>query len=358
MAHWKERSVTNLDVVYFEYENRAQLEKAEMVYVWDLDKTYLDTSIDSLGGLFHTIFEKAFTKKNVPGTPDIIRSLARYRKKHFNEENFPLFFVSASPPQMESKVYEKFILDEIQPVGMFYKDNLKNLAPKKILYLKKQIGYKVQSLLQLRAQLPNSVKMICFGDDSESDATIYNLFSDICARRQTEAQLTVLLDDLGVNYAQIDEILKLQSSIPIQDPVEKIYINLATDTDPEYYLKYGRRTLPTYNSFQVALDLVQDQRLSLEELGGIASGLIEKYKFTTEQLVSAFDELIRRRIIGLSSYEMIKNYFIEKKIVSQSWTPKIEPLKEKSTDNGHVYELEGIFEAWIPRQIDYLKDYR
>lgn len=358
MAHWKQRSKTNLDVVYFDYQASAARENSDEVYVWDLDKTYLDTSIDSLSGLFHTIFEKAFTKKNVPGTPDIIRSLARYRKKNFNEQNFPLFFVSASPPQMESKVYEKFVLDEIQPLGMFYKDNLKNLSPRKLLFLKKQIGYKVQSLLQLRTQLSKNVRIVCFGDDSESDATIYNLFSDICARRHTELQLTSLLEDLGVNYAQIDEILRLQSVIAVQDPVEKIYINLATDTDPEYYLKYGRRTLPTYNSFQVALDLVQDQRLSLEELGFIADGLMEKYKFTADQLVFAFEELIRRRVIGLSSYEMIKNYFIEKKIISHSWMPKIEPLKEKITDNGHVYELEGIFESWIPRQTDYLKDYR
>lgn len=358
MSHWKQRSTTNLDVVYFDYENKAQVDKADEVYIWDLDKTYLDTSIDSLSGLLHTIFEKAFTKKNVPGTPDLIRSLARYRKKHFNEQDFPLFFVSASPPQMESKVYEKFLIDDIHPIGMFYKDNLRNLAPKKILFLRKQIGYKVQSLLQLRTRLAKNVRMICFGDDSESDATIYNLFSDICARRHTETQLTTLLDDLGVNYMQIDEILRLQNIINIQDPVEKIYINLATDTDPEYYLKYGRRTLPTYNSFQVALDLVQDQRLSLEELGFIVDGLIEKYDFSGDLLVQAFEELIRRRILGLSSYEMIKNYFIEKKILPLSWLPKIEPLKEKTVDVGHVYELEGIFEPWIPRQIDYLKDYR
>ena len=358
MTHWKQRSKTNLDVVYFEYQKEAQFNDVSEVYVWDLDKTYLDTSIDSISGLFHTIFEKAFAKKNVPGTPDVIRSLARYRKKHFGEANLALFFVSASPPQMESKIYEKFVLDEIKPIGMFYKDNLANLSPKKFLFLKKQVGYKVQSLLQLRARLAKNVRMICFGDDSESDATIYNLFSDICAHRHTESQLTSLLEDLGVNYAQIDEILRLQSTIVIQDPVEKIYINLATDTDPEYYLKYGRRTLPTYNSFQVALDLVQDQRLSLEELGVIANGLIELYKVTPDQLVSAFEELIRRRVIGLSSYEMIKNYFIEKKIISHSWTSKIEPLKEKITDNGHVYELDGIFEAWIPKQIDYLKDYR
>lgn len=358
MSHWKQRSVTNLDVVYFDYQKAAQCSLAEEVYVWDLDKTYLDTSIDSVAGLFHTIFEKAFTKKNVPGTPDLIRSLSRYRKKHFNETDFALFFVSASPPQMESKVYEKFIIDEIEPIGMFYKDNLRNLAPKKLLFLKKQVGYKVQSLLQLRSKLSPNVRMICFGDDSESDATIYNLFSDICARRHTETKLTELMDELGVNYAQIDEILRLQSEIPIQDPVEKIYINLATDTDPEYYLKYGRRTLATYNSFQVALDLVQDQRLSLEELGFISDGLIEKYGFTGDLLVLAFEELIRRRALGLSSCEMIKNYFIEKKILPQSWISKIEPLKEKSVDNGHVYELDGFFEPWIPKNIDYLKHYR
>lgn len=358
MAHWKQRSTTNLDVIFFEYQPKAQFDGSAEVYIWDLDKTYLDTSIDSFSGLFKTIFEKAFTKKNVPGTPSLIRSLSRYRKKHFNEVDFPLYFVSASPPQLESKVYEKFLIDEIKPIGMFYKDNLRNLAPKRFLFLKKQVGYKVQSLLQLRARLTKDARMICFGDDSESDATIYNLFSDICARRHTENELTQLLEDLGVNYSQIDEILRLQSVIPIQDPVEKIYINLATDTDPEYYLKFGRRTFPTYNTFQVALDLVQDQRLSLEELGTIIDVLVTKYEHTHEQLILSFEELIRRRTLGLSSFEMLKNYFIEKKMLTFSWISKVEPLKESIIDQGHVYQLDGLFEPWIPRRIDYINDYR
>lgn len=358
MAHWKQRSTTNLDVVYFDYQTKAQFDSNAEVYVWDLDKTYLDTSIDSFMGLFKTVFEKAFTKKNVPGTPSLIRSLSRYRKKHFNEVDFPIFFVSASPPQMETKVYEKFVIDDIKPIGMFYKDNLKNLAPKRFLFLKKQVGYKIQSLLQLRSRLAKDMRMICFGDDSESDATIYNLFSDICARRHTETELSQVLEDLGVTHAQIDEILRLQSVIPIQDPVEKIYINLATDTDPEYYLKFGRRTFPTYNTFQVAVDLVQDQRLSLEELGTIIDVLTEKYGQTHEQLVLSFEELIRRRILGLSSYEMIKNYFIEKNMLTYAWMSKVEPVKEKTIDNGHVYELDGMFEPWIPRHIDYINDYR
>ncbi len=357
MSHWKQRSATNLDVVYFEYENTAQIKSSSEVYVWDLDKTYLDSSIDSIGGLFRTIFEKAFTKKNVPGTQSLIRSLGRFRKINFNEPQLPIFFVSASPPQMESKIHEKFLLDDIKPIGMFYKDNLKNLAPKRLLFLKKQVGYKVQSLMQLRVQLHKSVRMICFGDDSESDAIIYNLFSDICARRHTETKLIEILDDFAVTLAQVDEILRLQSLIEIQDPVEKVYINLATDTDPEYYLKFGRRTLPTTNTFQVALDLVQDQRLSLEELGSIIDELRDNYGFTTDQLIVSFEELTRRRVLGLSGFEMIKNYFIEKKMISLAWTSKAEPLREKVIDAGHVYELEGLFEPWIQSHIDYFNDY-
>lgn len=67
---------------------------------------------------------------------------------------------------------------------------------------------------------------------------------------------------------QVDTILRLREDIPEQDPVEKIYINLAADTDADYYLKFGRRILPTYNTFQLALDLHQISRCSPGGQGG------------------------------------------------------------------------------------------
>ena len=354
---WSLRSEVNLDVVYFNYCPQKKQNVFNEVYVWDLDKTYLDTTIDSFKGLLATIFEKSFSKKSIAGANQLIKSLARYRKKNFSETNFPLFFVSASPPQMESKIYEKFQIDEINPVAMFYKDNLKNLRPSKFTFLKRQVGYKLQALLQLRLNLSDDVRMLCFGDDSESDVMIYNLFSDVCARRQTKNQLEKLLEKMGVGPLQIEEIVRLQSITPIQDPVEKIYINLATDTDASYYTKFGRRTLATYDSFQIALDLVQDQRLSLEGLSSVMQEMQSKYSFSNSQITQSFEDLIRRRVLGLSSFEMIKNYLIEKKIIAMSWSTKIEPLREKNVECGHVYELEGLHEPWIPMQIDYLHDY-
>lgn len=354
---WNLRSTTQLDVVCFDYSIGSDLTQFNEVYVWDLDKTYLDTKIDSFKGLMRAIFEKSQTKKNIPGANELIKSIARYRSKHLSETIFPLFFVSASPPQMENKIKEKFSLDGLNPLMMFYKDNLKNIAPKRFSFLKKQIGYKVHALMQLRLLLNPDVKMLCFGDDSESDAIIYTLFSDICARRHTPGDLVNLLDELDINQQQADEIIRLQSLIEVQDPVEKVFINLATDTDPQYYLKFGRRCLATYDSFQIALDLVQDQRLSLEELGQVIDEMKIKFQFTNDQLVWSFTDLVKRRVLGLSSFEMIKNYLIEKKIMSQNWKSPAEPFREKRVIAGKVYDLDGYSEPWIRSDVDYINDY-
>lgn len=66
MAEWRDRSEMNGDVVFFGYVSEGMEKSHEEVYVWDLDKTYLDTTIDSLSGLLNTVLEKALQKKNVP----------------------------------------------------------------------------------------------------------------------------------------------------------------------------------------------------------------------------------------------------------------------------------------------------
>ncbi len=41
---------------------------APHVYRWDLDKTYLQTDFDSIGGLLRTAMQGAADKANVPGS--------------------------------------------------------------------------------------------------------------------------------------------------------------------------------------------------------------------------------------------------------------------------------------------------
>lgn len=358
MADWRDRSEMNGDVVFFRYVSENLEKSNEEVYIWDLDKTYLDTTIDSLSGLLTTVLERAFNKKNIPGTSALIQALSNFRLEQKGHKYFPIYFITASPPQMEERIFEKFTLDNIRPFGCFYKDNLANLRPKRFWRLTKQVGYKLQALMQLRTRLGESVHQICWGDDSETDAIIYNLYSDICARRLGPNEIRAVLANFSVTGEQVDTILQLQAKVPEMDPVEKIYINLATDTDPEYYLKFGRRTHATYNTFQVALDLVQDQRLNLEGLYKVAQDMIYNYGFTPEELVKSLDEVIRRGVLSASSFARIKAFLVEKGLMHTSFTPTMEPLKDKHVVDGKVYELEGLHEPWVPDRIDYFHDYR
>ena len=358
MTDWRARSTINEDVCFFRYAPEGVEKSTPEVFIWDLDKTYLDTAIESIAQLLTTVVERAFAKRNIPGTRQLIQALSNAYQIRHGRKIFPIYFITASPPQMETRISEKFNYDGIRPFGCFYKDNLRNLTPRRFWRLRRQVGFKVQALLQLRSRLAEDVKQICWGDDSESDAVIYNLYSDICARRMGSLELRSVLKSVGVPGDQIDTILMLQSQIPAQDPVEKIYINLAVDTDPDYYLKFGRRTVPTYNTFQVALDLFQDGRLDDNGLRLVAKDMIDNYAFTPDELSRSFDELVRRSVLGERCVNTVISLMQTLGLFYSDFKVSTAPAKEARVENGHVYELEGQFEPWIAERIDYIHDYR
>jgi hypothetical protein len=355
---WKARSQILGDVVFFRYVQHDVEKSFEEVFVWDLDKTYLDTSWGSLKELWRTALEKAGQKRNIPGTGSLVRALKTSWEEERGARAFPIFFITASPPQMEVSIREKLELDEILPLGAFFKDNLKNLKPKRLWRLTQQVGFKVQALLQLRVRLKEDVRQVLWGDDSESDAVIYSLYSDICARRWSEKELLNVLRGLHVVGEQTDTILDLQDQIPVGDPVEKIYINLATDTDPDYYLKFGRRMVPTYNTFQAALDLKQDGRLSAEQVVRVAQDMVTNYGFTNEELESSFDNLVRRQLLAESTVKELLPLLQTQALFAPDFAPSIEAKPIASQIGKRVYALEGVHEPWVPEHIDYLNEFR
>lgn len=348
MADWRKVSETNGDVVFFEYSDEKIAKEASLVFVWDVDKTYLDTNIASLRGLLKTIREKAFQKKNIPGTATLVRALKESMAQ--KGERLPLYFITASPPQMENKIIAKLSIDGISPYGSFYKDNLKNLNINRFRRLTQQIGFKLQALLQLRLKLSENVKQIMWGDDSESDALIYSLYSDICADRIQGDELTRVLESLNVLPPQIKAILNLKDDIPKNDPVERIYINLATDTDPDYYVKFGARTLPTYNTFQIALDLYQDEKVKEPALLSIAQVLISSYSFSKEEIFGTVEDLIQRHVLKKDKVERIVNLLKEHGIFL--------PHFHFTQKTRKILEGKEVSPEWVPVKIDYLNDYR
>ena len=133
MAEWKSKANIQADVVFFSYSSLEAEKSATEVYVWDLDKTYLDTTFETFKGLIRTAFEKSHQKKNVPGTAALVRALKRAWEVKNPGITMPFYFITASPPQMEGKIKEKLRLDGISPQGIFFKDNMQNLKPKRLL---------------------------------------------------------------------------------------------------------------------------------------------------------------------------------------------------------------------------------
>ena len=152
--------------------------------------------------MIRTAFEKAFQKKNVPGTKSLILALISSQGR--SNRNFPIFFITASPPQIEEKIRHKLEYDGIFTFGSFYKDNLQNLTPRRFWRLTKHLGYKLQALMELRTRIHENVEQILWGDDSETDAVIYSLYSDICARRLQGTELIRVLKGFLVETAQLE----------------------------------------------------------------------------------------------------------------------------------------------------------
>lgn len=338
------------DVVNFLYKSTEEIKDADYVFVWDLDKTYLDTDFDGFGKMLKIVFEKAVKKLNVPGTDQLVRSLAKCNNP------FPIFFISASPPQMQEKIYEKWMHDRISPYGFYSKDNLKNLRIGRWARLTNHIGFKIQALMELRLLISKDTKMICWGDDSESDATIYSLFSDICSHKLTDKETIGLLKEFNVPGDQIKLILELRDQRDHFDPVHRVYINLAVDTDPEYYRKYGRRLMAVENSFEVALDLFQRGFLDLEGVKDVAKSLVESYDFKPFQLENAYELLAKRSRLSVTVDELVRPLMIELKFFSENFKPP-ESLLVSDESFPLDQDFSSVVRPWVPERIDYLSDY-
>lgn len=193
------------------------------IFVWDIDKTYLDTRFSSLRGLLGIPFEFAVDKRAVPGTVPLLRAL----RHGPGEESAlaPLYFVSGSPRELRRVVERKMTLDDVQFDGIAFKDQLALLRAGRPQSLLEQVGYKLQALLLYRRDHPRDARYVLFGDDVERDLEVFLLFGEICAGLRGAA-LRARLAAWGVHRADIEACSSLADALPAEpDPVRHIFIH-------------------------------------------------------------------------------------------------------------------------------------
>ena len=135
--------------------------------ICDIDKTYLDTAFESVGGLAKIALESADNKRSIVGAREFLRHLKWETKPAAGAEDSQdqvasadasLHFVSSSPPQLRKVLREKIALDGLSWSSDSFKDQMYNIKSGKFFLLKHQVSYKLASILSLCCQLEKSSK--------------------------------------------------------------------------------------------------------------------------------------------------------------------------------------------------------
>jgi len=169
----------------------------------------------------------------------------------------PLYFVSASPPQLRSVIARKMLLDGVDYDGITFKDWVRTLRQGRPGRLKEQVGFKICALLEARRRRPHATEYL-FGDDYEKDATAYSLYAKIVGNEISAADAEAALTAEGVKPDDRACIRLMRESLPDDlGPVRRIFIHLEKKTAPHEFDRFGHRLCATINAFQLALALAE-----------------------------------------------------------------------------------------------------
>ncbi|MFT7623643.1 MAG: hypothetical protein ACI9WU_002826 [Myxococcota bacterium] len=271
------------------------------VFRWDLDKTYLATEFDSVKDLVGSFLQAAEEKRNIPGTAALMREL-RYGPDGVRTR---IHVVSGSPRQMRRVLERKLQLDGADVDSLTLKPNLRNALRLRFRALRDQVGYKLPALLTSRVSLADDAMETCFGDDAEMDGMVYRLYSDICAGRVRGPELEAVIRAAKLYPDQAERIRAAAAQLPERDPVQRILIHLETGSPTIRFEALGPRVVPTFNTFQAALVLQADGRLTDQSVALVAAEMIDEYGYTPIRLAHSLEDLLRRGVIEPGPVEAV-----------------------------------------------------
>lgn len=266
--------------------------RAEHVFRWDLDKTYLRSEFDSVRDLVKAAMETAQDKQAYPGARALLRSLSR-------NHGHRICIISGSPTQMRRVLAAKLALDGIEYSEFILKDNLRNLVRGRLRAIRSQVPYKLPALLESRAQLVGTPPETLFGDDAEADAVVYNLYADVIAGRVTAPELIRVMTTARAYPDEIERTLALAAGLPPADSARRIIIHLDQRTPTAVFRRFGRRTVPVFNYFQAALVLYADGVLTARQVLFVAREMLESREHELTTLANSLQDLIRRGRIAI-----------------------------------------------------------
>lgn len=244
------------------------------VHVWDVDRTYLDTDLSSLRGLLRLPLEMAIDKRTVPGVVDVLRECRRGPGPR--PAQVPLYFVSASPPQLEGVLRRRMLLDGLEPDGLVLKDQLRLARGLQFQRLRSQVEYKLTALWRLLARLPSGAELVLAGDDWESDSLV---FARLAAAQRGElagAALEQALRASGVRDAP--RLRALADAAAGRGRVRLACVLLTRGREPRDVESFGPPLRAARDALQLAAVLLDDGLIAEAGLDRVARGMAERWR--------------------------------------------------------------------------------
>ena len=268
------------------------------VYIWDVDKTYLNTHFESRRGLLRILIEASIDKTSLPGVKNLLLELRKGRSNDIAIS--PIYFVTASPLQLKKIIEGKFLIDGVQHDGLIVKDYLRLRKKVGKMRFKNNFSYKLMALLDLRLHLPAQAKETLFGDDYEMDAEVYSLYSNIIEHQISTSQVESILKHQLLVKSEIKKLLMKVEEIKVlpSGHVEKIFIHTIKGQPPEGFQKFGSRLISTRNYLQTAAILYQMEKISKEGFKRVANSFNLKYPRDEWSFQKSLKDLRERKILS------------------------------------------------------------
>ena len=272
-------------------------------FIWDIDKTYLSTNFSSLRGLLMIPLEFAVDKIAIPGMPEVIRALRRGPGEEYVGN--PLYFVSASPPQIRRVLEHKMLMDGVEYDGITSKDWIGCLLQMRPGKLREQLGFKLSALLSGKLHRPQAREYL-FGDDVEKDADAFYLYAQLVNRDISAADAVERMRSEGVKRDDRRCALSLLETLPRRlGRVEKIFIHLERNTPPKKFEKFGSLVLPVRGAGQMAFALYKMGLIDGEAVHQVVDAICAKSKAPDDLVELLKEDALERGIITEEKLEQL-----------------------------------------------------
>jgi hypothetical protein len=266
-----------------------------------LDRTYLDTDIQSVRGMVRAALEPAHAKRNIPGADALLRGITQH------DATATVAILSGSPLQLRPVLEEKLALDGVRFDTFVLKDNLGNLRRGRFKALRGQLGYKLPHLLADRLTRPAQAQEYLFGDDAEVDALVYALYASILDGDVDEAALGEIMGAGGAYEDQIAHARRslraLRAARPAPGAVRRIFIHVDRGLPLARFALLGREINVVFSWFQAALALWEDGRLSADGVVAVARRCEEGPPHGPRTLVALVQDAVRRGLVGRTAID-------------------------------------------------------